>query len=342
MRLIDRMLHGIVCMILLILVLWPVPVLGVAMSYRVTAGGLEIDGVGRDNPLIYDNDWWADTPDKNYLWAKAALGQADLRGNIVTRDMWDWQNGGLYTLQQGLDDARKSIAIARRSGLKNIPDAVAGCEKAFDRPASGKIEDTKIVPNQGSDLIVAEAKKATPEKPLLVFVGGPLNTVANACLIDPSITERMIVFMTDLCGYNGKDPWANTIVASRCKLINYGAHVWWPQRPQRPVMPLDRFADLPQNEMTKDVYRMAKWFWDRSTKKDRPDRDDGFADGAPVFLVFNPKTWVAVQRQRVTGVFRVADAGAGPWDVLDSRELDYSRMTEEFFTTLEDPTLYGR
>ena len=63
--------------------------------------------------------------------------------------------------------------------------------------------------------------------------------------------------------------------------------------------------------------------------------------GAPVFLVFNPKTWVAVQRQRVTGVFRVADAGAGPWDVLDALELDYTRMTEEFFTTLEAPTLYG-
>ena len=315
---------------------------GVAVRHQVTEKGLEIEGVGKDNPLIYDNDWWFDTPDKNYLWAQAALRQADLRGSIVPRDMWDWQKGGLYTLQQGLDDARKSIAIARRSGLKNIPDAIAGCDEAFDRPASGRIEATGIIRSPGSDLIVAEARKATAEKPLLVFVGGPLNTVANACLIDPSIGERMIVFMTDLCGYNGKDPWANTIVASRCKLINYGAHVWWPQRPKPPVMPLDRFADLPQNEMTKDVYRMAKWFWDRSTKKDRPDRDDGFADGAPVFLVFNPRTWGRVQRQKVAGLFKVEDAADGAWDVLDARELDYALMTTEFFATLGNPAVYGQ
>jgi hypothetical protein len=315
---------------------------GVVVPYQITEKGLEIEGVGKDNPLIYDNDWWTDTPDKNYLWAKAALGQANLRGSIVTRDMWDWQNGGLYTLQQGLDDARKSIAIARRSGLKNIPDAIAGCGMAFDKPASGRIEDTRVIPSPGSDLIVAEARKATPEKPLLIFVVGPLNTVANACLIDPSIVGRMVVFMTDLCGYNGKDPWANAIVAQRCKLINYGAHIWWPQRPKPPVMPLDRFSSLPRNEMTKDVYRIAKWFWERSTKKDRPDRDDGFADGAPVFLVFNSRTWRQVQEQKVVGVFGVEDVTDGAGDVLDARELDYALMTREFFATLGNPAVYGQ
>jgi len=120
--------------------------------------------------------------------------------------MWDWQKGYLYTLKQGIDDAWKSIKIARRSGLKNIPDPVAGCDKAFVKPDSGKIEDTKVIRSKGSELIVAEAKKASPREPLLVFVGGPLNTVANAYLMDSSIAERMVVFMTDLRGYNGKDP----------------------------------------------------------------------------------------------------------------------------------------
>jgi hypothetical protein len=179
--------------------------------------------------MIYDNDWWSDTPDKNYLWAKASLGQANLRANIVTRDMWDWQKGYLYKLQQGMEDARKSIAMARRSGLKGIPDPVGGCDRVFSRPGSGRIEDTVIVRSDGSDLIVAEARKAGPEKPLLIFVGGPLNTVANAYLTDPSIADSMVIFMTDLQGYNGKDQWANYVVASRCKLVNYGAHVWWPQ-----------------------------------------------------------------------------------------------------------------
>lgn len=313
-----------------------------ALFNAAEVNGLEILGVGRDNPLIYDNDWWFDTPDKNYLWAKASLGQANLRGNIVTRDLWDWQKGYLYELQQGMEDAAKSIGIARRSGVKGIPDAVRGCDRVFERPVSGYIRDTKIVPSQGSELIVAEARKATPDKPLVVFVGGPLNTVANAYLMDPSIADRMVVFMTDLCGYNGKDPWANHIVATRCKLVNYGAHIWWPQRPEPPVMPLERFAELPRNEMTADLYRMAKWFWDRSTKKDKPDRDDGFADGAPIFYFFNHRTWLGVQPQRVTGVFNVQDTSDTSYDLLDVRELDYKLMTEDFFRVLKDPAVYGR
>jgi len=312
------------------------------VAYDVTMRGLQIWGVDGDNPLIYDNDWWFDTPDKNYLWAKASLGQANLRGNIVTRDMWDWQKGYLYQLRQGMEDAEKSVAIARRSGVKNIPDPTPGCDAVFEKPPSGYIKDTKVVPSKGSELIVAEARKASWEKPLVVFVGGPLNTVANAYLMDPTIAGRMIVFMTDLCGYNGKDPWANYIVASRCKLINYGAHVWWPQRPDPPVMPLERFAELPQNEMTRDIYRMAKWFWERSTRKDRPDRDDGFADGAPIFYFFNHKTWLSVQPQKVTGLFDVRDTDGEPFDLLDARKLDYGLMTADFFRVLKDPAVYGR
>ena len=74
----------------------------VGVTYTVGPEGLRIEGVGTDNPLIYDNDWWSDTPDKNYLWAKASLGKADLRGNVVSRDLWDWQKGYLYTLERSL------------------------------------------------------------------------------------------------------------------------------------------------------------------------------------------------------------------------------------------------
>jgi hypothetical protein len=305
-------------------------------------GSFGLRGVDGDNPVVYDNDWWFDTPDKNYLWARASLGQANLRGNIVTRDLWDWKKGYHYTLQQGMEDAEKSIAIARRSGLRNIPDPVPGCDRAFEKPATGLTKDTEVIPSAGSELIVAEARRATRDKPLLVFVGGPLNTVANAYLSDPSIAERMVVFMTDLRGYNGQDPWANYIVAKHCRLVNYGAHVWWPQRPEPPVMPLERFTDLPQNEMTQDVQRIAKWFWQRSTRAEKPDRDDGFADGAPIFYFFNHKTWLSVQPQEVTGVFDVRDTDRPSFDLLDARRLDYRLMTEDFFRTLGNPAVYGR
>ena len=146
------------------------------VGYAVTARGLEISGLDQDNPLIYDNDWWFDTPDKNYLWAKASLGQ----------------------------------------------------------------------------------------------------------------------------------------------------------------------ANLPQNEMTQDVQRIAKWFWDRSTRQEKPDRDDGFADGAPIFYFFHHRTWLAVQPQKVTGVFTVQDTTNQYPDLLDARKLDDGLMTEELFRTLKDPAAYGR
>lgn len=69
--------------------------------------------------------------------------------------------------------------------------------------------------------------------------------------------------------------------------------------------------------------------------------DDGFADGVPVFLVFNPRTWKSVQRQKVTGIFTVKDISGQSYDLLDARKLDYKLMTEDFFTTLQNPAVYG-
>jgi hypothetical protein len=58
------------------------------------AGGVvHLKGVGPDNSIVNENDWYFDVFDNNYLWAQTSLGEARLRGNIVSRDMWDWQKG---------------------------------------------------------------------------------------------------------------------------------------------------------------------------------------------------------------------------------------------------------
>ncbi len=66
---------------------------GIVPEHAVTEQGVRLRGVGPDSPILYDNDWWFDVFDNNYLWARASLGKADLRGNIVSLDMWDWQKG---------------------------------------------------------------------------------------------------------------------------------------------------------------------------------------------------------------------------------------------------------
>ncbi|MBN8417620.1 MAG: hypothetical protein J0L73_01745 [Verrucomicrobia bacterium] len=69
-----------------------------------------------------------------------------------------------------------------------------------------------------------EARKATPEKPLLLICGGPLTTAANALLLAPDIASRIIVFniLVTHYGYNGKDGWAAYIVAKQTRYVDWG------------------------------------------------------------------------------------------------------------------------
>lgn len=150
------------------------------------------------------------------------MGHANLRGNIVSRDMWDWQKGYHYSFEQSWQDAEKALKLARDSGLKNIPDLTRGSDRVLVRPDSGRIEDTMPHPTDGSRLIVAEAKKAAPEMPLLIIAGGPQTTVANALLTNPEIAPNLVVFnLTVDGGYNSKDGWAAYIVAKKTRSVDW-------------------------------------------------------------------------------------------------------------------------
>ncbi|QEH32049.1 Putative endoglucanase [Aquisphaera giovannonii] len=293
----------------------------------------ELRRLPKDCPVVYDNDWLGDTNDDEYLLAKAHLGQARLRGFILSKDQWD--NGRQYKVADGRADFERDLAIARRSGLRAVPEVTLGADRLLERPASGRVEDAKPVASAGTDLIVREAREASPQRPLVVIVGGPLCTVASAVLSDPSIADRMLVMMTDIDGYNGSDPWANYVVATRCKLVNFGASpLGWPQRPGPPIMPPARFDALPDREITRSMKKVALGFWERSTRKEKPDRDDGFADGAGTFLLYRPETWTGVKKVRVSGAWSHEDAPSGPYHYLDATGIEPGLMTEEFFATM--------
>lgn len=293
----------------------------------------ELRHLPKDCPVLYDNDWLRDTNDDEYLLARAHLGQADLRGFILSKDEWD--HGRQYRTEDGRRDFEHDLAIARRAGFHNVPELTIGVDRLLERPATGRVEDTRPVRSAGTDLIVREAGKASPQRPLVVIVGGPLGTVASAYLADPSIADRMVVMMTDIDGYNGSDPWANFVVATRCKLVNFGASpLWWPQRPEPPVMPLDRFDSLRDCEIVRSMKEVARRFWERSTRQQKPDRDDGFADGAGTFLLYRPESWTSVKKVRVTRAWSHEDAPEGEYHYLDATGINPRIMTEEFFETL--------
>lgn len=295
----------------------------------------EVRRLPADCPVVYDNDWLKDTNDDEYLLARAHLGRANLKGYILSKDQWD--HGRQFKVADGLADFESNLAIARRSGFRDVPRVTLGADRLLVRPGSGRVEDTAPVRSAGTDLIVREARAVRPDRPLVVIVGGPLCTVASAYLTDPTLADRMVVMMTDIDGYNGSDPWANFIVATRCKLVNFGASpLWWPQRPEPPVMPPARFDALPASELTREMKRVATGFWERSTRKEKPDRDDGFADGAGTFLLYRPATWKSVGKVRVTGAWSHHSATDGGYHYLDATGIDPGAMTEEFFGTLAE------
>lgn len=279
-------------------------------EHRVENGRLTLVGVSPECPMIYDNDWWQDVPDAAYLWTKASQGICQLRGNIITRCTFGWENGYAHKLQEQIDDCRKLLAIARESGLRNVPEPVLGAKEALRRPPSGKSEDTQYEKSLGSDLIVAEALKATREKPLLVFVGGSCTTMAAAYLSDPAIANRVIVFQIDGGGYNGSDGWAWEIVMRRCRFANWARGYFWDKiNTWKPT----RFRELPANPLCDFLRRYAF---------EGHGKANQWGDGAWIFYTFDHRCLTRVEDY--DGLAVTVPRGA----------TDVQAMEDEFFKTM--------
>ncbi len=300
-------------------------------DYKIENGKLTIKNVSPDCPILYDNDWFLDIVDNFYIYAKASMGEADLRGIIASRDMWPGPGEPYtYKLKQSIEDGKKSIEMARNSGLKNIPDLTIGAGERLIKPESGKIEDTKIVRTPGSDLIVEEARKASPEKPLIVYIGGPFTTVANAYLTEPDIAENMVVFGIT-SGYNDKDQWACYVVCKQLKFGLWGRNYFWPKGE---VLPAKEFDSLPDNEVCNFMKKFMR-------------KDLGIAnqlgDGAWITWLydnrcFNDVNKYLVENEPINGEIVTDDN----YDILSIPEegSDFKFMREEFFSTLRTNKLW--
>jgi hypothetical protein len=254
----------------------------------------------RTNHVWYDNDFANDYIDW-YVMTNASAGDIVLRGITTTHilpEQFDWL----------LEERARVIANGRSSGFRRIPEALPGASRAMVEPASGQIEETVAVTSAGIASLVwaAHATYAETGKPLVVCVGGPLTTIANAYLTDPSIAEKMIVVFVDnydkvLGGYNGQsDPWAANIVLQRMRLVYF------------PIYPRDTLGAIP---------RVSKsWIAEHlpvsagrdhllSLKLDIINGDDGDADGMSVISVLAQRYAQAVKRVSFGGWQEV-----GPWE----------------------------
>jgi hypothetical protein len=181
------------------------------------------------NPVIYDNDWANDYIDY-YLMALASAGDIQYLG-ISTSSSIPPYNRHMVASDLAMQRINRvtNVETGRASGLRHIPDPVAGSSGNLQRPTSGITEDTQPLPSPGSEQIIAAAHATRPEKPLVVIVGGPLTTVASAWLMDHSIADKLIVAWVDnynegMTGFNGwSDGWAAYIVLERLQLVQFTA-----------------------------------------------------------------------------------------------------------------------
>jgi hypothetical protein len=174
----------------------------------------------KQNPLIYLNDYPDAVYSDAYIYALAAGADVRLVGVISSAVDCKCSAG------DNVDSSPRRqewIDAARDAGFQNLPDNTKGpFGDPLIEPASGMVADTVRAASAATELIVAQAKLASRQLPLLIVSGGPITPLADAFLQDPSITKTTVVAwlagevingeLSLTTNYAPVDPWAAEIV----------------------------------------------------------------------------------------------------------------------------------
>jgi hypothetical protein len=289
------------------------------------------------NPILLASDGASDNWQGEYAVLLANGGGPKLAGIIVnTSSSWP-------DLDTNIAGWRGLVAAARTSGLQNIPDPIASTGPILTRPASGQLDDTTPNRSEGAHLIVdTSLQLSLPYRPLVVVTGGRLTDVADAYLIDTTVTQRVIVVSSlgattaagaSMAPPNGEmDPWADSIVAARFRYVQISAFY-----DQTTDVPSSRLADLPANPLGDWIAAKQPSIFDL----------DQAADQVGVVAVGIPDFVTAVARVSAAapvgaGATAGPDLTAGPtgplWLVTKAAG---AAATSRFWELLLDPKTFG-
>jgi len=203
--------------------------------------------VDERDPILLANDGVYDNWQGEYA-VLLANGCGPRLAGIIVNTSSPWPD-----LAKNILGWRELVAAARASGLRNIPDPIASTGATLVRPASGQVDDTTPNRSEGAHEIVnASLSLALPYRPLVIVTGGRLTDVADAYLIDPTVTERVVVVSsmgatTSTGGTMGPpngemDPWADSVVTARFRFVQVSAFY-----DQTLDVPSSRLSGLPAN-----------------------------------------------------------------------------------------------
>lgn len=266
------------------------------INYTIVNNAVKIEGVDATNPVMYLNDMTKDVPDPFYIWLKANRKEVNLVGNVSDHN--GHPQAGTNEKQPALFQQFNELYNAFKAmGGQNVPAPILGASKNL---SNGQ---TSWENSPGSDKIIAEAKKASAAKPLVIFVGGQATTVANALLKDKTIKDNIIVFHTAGWGsrqMNVIDGWAcQVLIDGGVKYIVWDGQLnsWYdgPGSPQYrgyqnpPInrMPGITFANI--NNVFHNLYK--------SNFAHMYDAYGSIGDAPPVLYFFNHGLWQNVARR---------------------------------------------
>jgi hypothetical protein len=304
------------------------------LGTSVPHGRLPID---ERNPIVLVNDGAFDNWQGEYAVLLAQSGGPRL-AEIVVGNSPAWPE-----IEPNIAGWRGLVAAASASGLRNIPDPTVSIGAPLVRPANGDIDATAANRSDGARLIVdASARLSVPYRPLVVVTGGRLTDVADAYLIDRTVTERVVVVSAlgtrtasgaAMAAPNGEmDPWADTIVTARFRFVQVSAFY-----DQRMDVPAARLSEIPDSPLRDWIAAKQPGIWDLA---EAADQVSVLAAGLPSF---------AVGVERVSATAPVgAGATAGPDLVTDPdgaawlvTETASAAATERLWQALLDPLTYG-
>jgi len=199
-----------------------------------------------------------------------ANGGGSPLAEIIVNQSSDWPD-----IQANVGGYTALVTAARSSGLTNLPDPIPSIGAPLVMPASGNIDDTQPNRSAGALRIIDASKRlGLPYRPLVIATGGSLTDVADAYLIDRTVTDRVVVVSSlgsatssgaGMGSPNGQgDPWADFIVASQFRYVQVSA--WYDQLTDVTTSSL---PDLPSNALGAWIAAKQPNLWQWSPASDQ-------------------------------------------------------------------------
>ena len=294
--------------------------------------------VDERNPIVLVNDSESENWQGEYAILLANGGGPKLVGIIVGT------NSTAHNIEDNIVSWRKLVQAAQDSNLRNIPYPISSIGDQLTRPSSGEIDDTQANHSEGANCIIKAANEfSLPYRPLVVVTGGRLTDVADAYLIDKSVTKRVVVVsslgsLTSTGGAMGipngeMDPWADTIVTARFRYVQVSAFY-----DQLTDVPAARVSELPDNAFGKWIAAKQPNIWN---DQKAADQVAVAAVGIPSFALDVPSVSPVgpVDAGATSGPALKVSPGAPGWLV---RQSDGVAATTRFWQLLLDPATFAQ